>query len=93
MTRLPLHRTLRRPLILGVLSVVCLIAHHVLLVAMAHGHVAHRLLASGGASKGADLAIALVVVRFVAYILVPGCLLAAGAEIVAYLLVGPRRTG
>ena len=84
-------RPLRRPLILGCFSLVCLVVQHALLVRMAHGHVARRLLVSGGTGDGAALAIALLVVRFIAYILVPGLLLAAGAEIVAYLLVGPKR--
>ena len=80
--------------ILGV-SALFLSAHHVLVRAMAHGHVAHALLATGNAPPppgAAALAIGLVVVRFVTVIIVPGLVLAAGAEIVAYLLVGPKRT-
>lgn len=84
----------RRPVVLTVLSVVFLIAHHVLVRAMAHGHVAHALLGAGNApppAGAATLAIALVAVRLVTVMLVPGFLLAAAAEIVAYLLVGPKR--
>jgi len=84
----------RRPVVLTASSVVFLAAHHVLVRAMAHGHVAHVLLGAGNGpppTGAAALAIALVVVRFVAVMLVPGLLLAAGAEIVAYLLVGPKR--
>ncbi|MBX3261917.1 MAG: hypothetical protein KIS78_34330 [Labilithrix sp.] len=83
-----------RPVVLAGLSFGCLAIHHVLLRAMAHGHVAHVLLGAGNAAPpagAAALAIALVVVRFVLVMLVPGFLLAAAAEIAAYLLVGPRR--
>jgi hypothetical protein len=86
-------RELRRPIILASLSAICLALQHVLLRMMAHGHVAHVLLGAGNTSPktgAAALAIALLVVRFVSYILVPGLVLAAGAEAIAYLLVGPR---
>jgi hypothetical protein len=62
---------------------------------MAHGHIAHTLLVAGNshASEGAvAVALGLVIVRFVSVILVPGLLLAAAAEVIAYLLVGPKRT-
>jgi hypothetical protein len=84
----------RRPAVFTVVSLVCLAIHWVLVRAMAHGHVAHVLLGSGNApppAGAAALAISLVVVRFVAVMLVPGLLLAAAAEIIAYLLVGPPR--
>jgi hypothetical protein len=61
---------------------------------MAHGHVAHVLLGAGNApppASAAAVAIALVVIRFLTVIVVPGLLLAATAEVVAYLLVGPSR--
>ena len=77
------------------LSLVLLVVHHVLVRAMAHGHVAHVLLAAGNGpppAKAAALAIGLVVARLLAVLLVPGFLLAAAAEIVAYLLVGPKHT-
>ena len=84
---------LRRPIVFGAIAAAFLVLHHVLVRAMAHGHVAHALLAGGGARIGpAVLACALVVVRLVAIVVVPGLLLAALAEIVAYLLVGPKRT-
>ncbi len=84
----------RRPVVLTIVSFGCLAAHHVLLRAMAHGHVAHVLLGTGNAAPptgAAALAIALVVARFVTVMLTPGLLLAAAAELIAYLLVGPRR--
>jgi hypothetical protein len=79
---------------LAVVSFVALGLHHVLLRAMAHGHTAHVLLAAGNGPPPAGattLAVALVVTRFVTVMLVPGLLLAAAAEVVAYLLVGPKR--
>ena len=84
----------RRPVVLTLLSIVLLAIHHVLVRAMAHGPVAHVLLGAGNApppAGAAALAIGLIVVRLVAVLLVPGFLLAAAAEIVAYLLVGPKR--
>jgi hypothetical protein len=62
---------------------------------MVNGHVAHVLLGTGNAAPpagAAALAIALLVVRFISIVVVPGLVLAAVAEIVAYLLVGPKRT-
>jgi hypothetical protein len=82
----------RRPVVLIVIAVACLALHHVLLRAMAHGHIAHVLLGAGNApppAGAAAVAIALVIARFVVVMLVPGLLLAAAAEVVAYLLVGP----
>lgn len=84
----------RRPLVLAAISGVCLALHHVVLRVMAHGRVAQVLLSAGDASpppRAAVLAIGLVVTRFVVVILVPGLLLAAAAELAAYLLVGPVR--
>ncbi len=83
----------RRPVVLTVLSVVLLATQHVLVRAMAHGHVAHVLLGAGNApppAGAAALAIGLVIVRLLAVMLVPGFLLAAAAEVFAYLLVGPK---
>jgi len=85
-------RELRRPIVLGVLSAVCLLAHHVLLRKLAHSSDAHVFLAHGGTDATTALVLAFVTARFVAYLLVPGLLLAAAAEILAYVLVGPRRT-
>ena len=85
-------RELRRPIVLGILSVMCLVAHHILLRRLAHGSDAHVFLSHGGSDATTALILAFVAARFVAYLLVPGLLLAAGAEIVAYVLVGPRRT-
>lgn len=84
----------KRPLAFLALSFACLVLHHVLLRAMAHGHVAHVLLGAGNApppASAAAVAISLVVVRFLTVIVVPGLLLAAAAEIAAYVLVGPTR--
>jgi hypothetical protein len=90
-----LLRAIRRPLILGVVCLLFLLAHHLLLRAMVHGHVAHVLLGAGNAPpdpSAATLAISLVIVRFITVVIVPGLGLAAAAEIVAYFLVGPKRT-
>lgn len=85
-------RANRRPVVLTIVSFTCLAIHHVLLRATAHGHVAHVLLGAANAPPppgAATLSIALVALRFVLVMLVPGLLLAATAEVVAYLLVGP----
>ena len=85
----------RRPIVLAVIALVVLAAHHVLLRAMAHGHVAHVLLGAGNSAPpmgAAALAVGLVLTRVLSIVVVPGLLLAATAEVVAYLLVGPRRT-
>ncbi|HVJ90619.1 MAG TPA: hypothetical protein VM580_12510 [Labilithrix sp.] len=87
-------RANRRPVVLTTLSVVCLAIHYVLLRAMAHGHIADILLGSGDRTppaRATALALGLVIVRFVSVMLVPGFLLAAAAEVAAYLLVGPKR--
>ena len=79
---------------LATISFVCLAIHYVLVRVMAHGHVAHVLLSSGNGPPPADaaaLALGLVIGRFVLVMLVPGLLLAAAAELAAYLLVGPTR--
>lgn len=84
----------KRPLAFLAISFACLVLHHVLLRAMAHGHVAHVLLGAGNTpppASAAAVAIALLVVRFLTVIVVPGLLLAAAAEVAAYLLVGPSR--
>ena len=89
-------RELRRPIALVALSLGCLVLHSLLLRAAAHGHVAHVLLGAGNSAPApgsAAIAISLLVVRFVAYVVVPGMLLAAAAEVIAYLLVGPKRNG
>lgn len=88
-------RANRRPVALASVAFVALGLHHVLLRAMAHGHTAHVLLAAGSTvppAGASTLAAALVLTRFVTVMLAPGLLLAAAAEIVAYLLVGPRGT-
>jgi hypothetical protein len=81
----------RRPVVLATLSIVLLLSYFVLIRAMAHGHVAHVLLGGGADSGAIALAVIFVVVRFITVILVPGLMLAAFAEIAAYVLVGPRR--
>lgn len=87
----------RRRSVRVVLAALAVVIVHVLLVrAMAHGHVAHVLLGSGNAAPpvgAASLAVALVVVRFVAVVVAPGALLAALASLVAHVLVGPPRGG
>lgn len=86
-----LLRSNRRPVFLAVTSTLLLVAYLILVRMMAHGHIAHVLL-GGGASAGATaIAVSLVVVRFITVILVPGLMLAAFAELLAYVLVGPRR--
>jgi hypothetical protein len=84
-------RANRRPAFFVVVSIVCLVLHHVLVRAMAHGHIAHVLLGRSPPASAATLAIALVIVRVITVMLVPGLLLAAAAEVTAYLLVGPPR--
>jgi hypothetical protein len=85
---------LTRPIVLTAVSLACLALQHVLLRAMAYGHVAHVLLAAGHATppaRAAAMAITLVIARSVSYVLVPGLMLAAAAEVVAWILVGPKR--
>lgn len=81
-------RELRRPLVLTVLSVICLVVHQVLLARFAHSGDAHRFLVQGGDTS---LVLTFFGARFVAYLLVPGLLLAVLAEVAAFVLVGPRR--
>lgn len=80
---------------LAILSVAFLLLHHVVVRVMAHGHIAHLLLLSSGTAtpppRAAAVAVGLVIGRFVSVMLVPGLLLAATAELAAYLLVGPVR--
>lgn len=83
-------------MVLLAISVGFLGLQHVLLRWMAHGHVAHALLGAGTSphvapTSAAVLAVALLVVRFASYVVVPGLLLAVLAELVAYALVGPKR--
>lgn len=87
-------RANRRPMVLLVVSLTFLASQHVLLRWMAHGDVAHVLLGAGNGpppTGAATLAVTLLIVRFASYVIVPGLLLAAGAELVAYALVGPKR--
>lgn len=86
-----LLRSNRRPVFLTVLSTILLIAYLVLVRVMAHGHIAHVLLGGGASAGTTAIAVSLVVVRFITVILVPGLMLAAFAELLAYVLVGPRR--
>ncbi|MBS2012327.1 MAG: hypothetical protein JST00_05550 [Deltaproteobacteria bacterium] len=67
--------------------------HLALLRAMAEGHVAHVLLGAGNAAPplgAAALAVALVVVRFLAIVVAPGATLAALATLMASYLTGDR---
>ena len=85
---------MKRPIVLVLFSVILIVAHAVLVRAMAHGHVAHVLLGSGNASPpigAALLAIALVLVRLITILGVPGLLFAAVADVLAYVLVGPPK--
>jgi hypothetical protein len=67
--------------------------HAVLVRLMAHGHVAHSLLAGGPSLGAALLAAALVVVRFVAVVVVPGALATAAVLATAHYFVGSKSTG
>jgi hypothetical protein len=80
-------RELLRPIVLTAISLVVLVAQHVLLRTLAQGQGPHVLL---GAGEATTLVVALFVVRLVSYLLVPGLMLAAAAEVIAYLLIGPR---
>lgn len=89
-----LLRANRRPVVLATIAIVFLVCHHVLLRKLAHDNGVNALLAAGNATElgwTACLAIALAIVRLVTFLVVPGLLLAAAAELVAYLLVGPKR--
>jgi hypothetical protein len=87
-------RDLTRPIALSAISAVCLALQHILLRTLAYGHTAHVLLGAGHATppaRAAAMAGALVVARLVSYLLVPGLMLAAAAELAAWILVGPHR--
>jgi hypothetical protein len=78
------------------LAAVVLLVHAVLVAAAAHGHVAHALLGAGNATPPAGpaaIAIALVVVRVLAIVVVPGAVLAALSALVAHVAVGPAGRG
>lgn len=86
----------RRAIVVAGLALATIVLHLVLVRAMAHGHIAHVLLGSGNAAPplgAALLAVSLVVVRFVAIVVTPGALLAAGASLLAHTLMGPPRSG
>ena len=86
----------RRAVVVAVLALVVIVGHVALVRAMAHGHVAHVLLGSGNAAPplaAASLAVALVVVRFVAVVISPGALLAAASSLVAHAVLGPPHNG
>lgn len=76
-----------------VASLVIVAVDFVLVRIMAHGHVAHALLAGGPTPSAALLAAALVVVRFVAVVIVPGLLAMAAVLATAHYFVGSRSTG
>jgi len=82
----------KRPIVLVAIAILLVSLHAVLVSVMAHGHLAHVLLSGGrGSSSAAIIAAAFVVVRFLTIMVVPGLLFAAAADVVAYVLVGPRR--
>lgn len=90
---------MKTPLKILAWSIALVVLHTVLVRVMAHGHVAHSLLA-GGPSLGAGgssgswlLAAALVVIRLVAVVVVPGLLATATVLAAAHYLVGSRSTG
>lgn len=88
--------TRRRAIVVAVLALLTVGLHAILVRSMAHGHVAHVLLGSGNAAPplgAALLAVSLVLVRFGAVVVSPGALLAAGASLLAHVLVGPPRGG
>lgn len=77
-----------------VIATLVLLALDAILVRLlAHGHVAHALLAGGPSLGAAALAAALVVVRFVAVVIVPGMLATAGVLATADYFVGSYSTG
>lgn len=76
-----------------VASAIVVALDFVLVRIMAHGHVAHALLAGGPSLGAAVLAAALVVVRFVAVVIVPGLLATAATLATAHYFVGSRSTG
>lgn len=86
-----LVRANKRPIVLLVVSTVLLLSYFVLIRRMAHGNIANVLLGGAAPTDAIAIAVTLVVVRFVTVVLVPGLMLAAVAELAAYVLVGPRR--
>ena len=74
-------------------SLVIVALDFVLVRIMAHGHVAHALLAGGPSLSAALLAAALVIVRFVAVVIVPGMIAMAAVLATAHYFVGSRSTG
>jgi len=74
-------------------SIAILVLHEVLLRAMANGHVAHSLLASAPTLGAALLAAALVVVRFVAVVIVPGMIGTAAVLALAHYFASSSSTG
>jgi len=79
----------RRSIILLVLAALTLVAHEIILSLASDAHVAHRLLAGPPPIDAAILALALLVVRLVAIVLVPGAVLASVASLFAHVAVGP----
>lgn len=93
-TLLGVLRANRRPVAFALASLGCLLVHHVVVRIMAHDRVAHDLLSSAQITPSphaAALVVTLAIGRFVSVMLVPGLLLAAAAELLAYLVVGPVR--
>lgn len=85
-----------RSIAIVVASIAVLVLHEALLRAMAHGHVAHVLLGAGSSSPplgAAMLAVALVVVRLLAVVAVPGALLTAAVGFAAHHLSGSYSIG
>ena len=77
-----------------VIATLVLLALDAILVRlMAHGHVAHSLLAGGPSLAAAALAAALVVVRFAAVVIAPGALATAAVLVAADYFVGSKSTG
>ena len=79
----------RRAVLTIVTALATLLGHLLLVRAMAHGHVAHVLLGAGNATPplgAALLAVALVLVRLAAVVLVPGLLLASVVSLLAHWL-------
>jgi hypothetical protein len=88
--------TVRRSLVVLAVAGALLAAHEVLLSLAARAHVAHALLGAGNAAPPvgpAALALALVVVRLLAIVVVPGAALAALSSLVAHVAVGPVEGG
>lgn len=86
----------RRALVLLAGALGALGAHELLLAFAARAHVAHALLAAGNGPPpigAAALAFALVVVRLLAIVLVPGLVLASLASLFAHVAVGPPDVG